>query len=210
MTERFEVLVEWRIRHEYYQEGRCRCVELVPDGATKVLLRRRDVKWKRLKKDAWGLIGTEKTGWDEEDEVVLEVKVRDPLWDFYTEGRLPERLVWNPGMKRVIELECRSKRLRWEYVLLMREWREERVLELKEEEGRLAFEKEGTVEMNGMKGVRLVSAEAVVLRERYGYRLRLSERKELGNKLIAKEVALPVPGRFPECGENCVRAVVVV
>lgn len=210
VTERFEVLVEWKIRHEYYREGICRCVELVADEATKVLLKRRDVKLKRLEKNVWGLIGTGKVSWDEEDEVVLEVKVKDPFWDFYTEERLPERLSWSPGGERVIEMECRSKQLRWEYVLLMREWREERMLELKEGEGRLTFEKEGTVVMNGMKGVRLVSAETVILRERYDYRLRLSERRPLGNKLIAREVVFPEPGRFPECGEKCLRAVIVV
>lgn len=210
VLERFGVLVQWRIRHEYYRDGVCRGVELKPDEPTKGLLKRRDVRLKRLGVNVWGLVGPEDVSWDEEDEVGMEVKVKDAYWRYYTEGELPGRLVWRPGEAVEKEVVCRAKRLRWEYVVLMREWRDDCVLELKETEERLVFGKEGETGMNGMRGVRFVSAEAVRLEEKYDYRLRLSERKPLGNKILAKELPFPLPGRFPECGEGYIRSVVVI
>lgn len=210
IAERFEVLARWKVRHEYYREGICRCVELRPDRGIKCLLKRRGVRLKRLKVNEWALVGTREVSWDEGDEVVMEVKVNDPFWKYYTEGGLPDCLVWRPGEAGERELVCRAKRMRWEYVLLRKGEHEAGEFELKEAEGRLNFEIEGEVLMNGLKGIRMVSTQAVELRECYDYRLRLSERRMLGSKLIIKEMAFPVPGRFPECGENCVRAVVVV
>lgn len=55
--ERFEVLVRWEVWHDYFEGGVCRCVELIPDRQSMGLLKRRDVKFKKLETNVWGLVG---------------------------------------------------------------------------------------------------------------------------------------------------------
>lgn len=208
--ERVEVLVSWCVRHEYFEDQSCRCVELLPDRSTVNLLKRRDVKFKRLGVNVWALVGKKDMVWDEEDKVVLRLRNGDLYFDYYTEGELPQSLVWEPGMPEEIELDCKAKCLKWEYVILFGDWREDCRLELAEAEGKLEFEKTGVVEMNGMKGFCMVSTLPVQLREKYDYQLRLSEKKPFGYKILRKRLQLPEPGRFPECGEGCIRKVVVI
>lgn len=210
VVDRHVVLVRWNIWHDYFRSRVCRCVELLPDEATQVLLRRREVGFKRLGRNEWVLLGREGMEWDEEDEVVLRVKVGDPFFGYYSEDVLPEVMVWRPGMGEQVVWEGRAKRLRWEYLFLLREGREDCPLVVKETEKRLTFGMAGKAELGGRKGVRMVSAEAVELREGYDYSLRLYERQAFGEKVVCKRLSWPVPGRFPEATEGCIREVVTL
>lgn len=208
--ERFEVLVRWEVWHDYFEGGVCRCVELIPDRQSMGLLKRRDVKFKKLETNVWGLVGKKDTVWDPEDEVILETEITDSFFACYTDGNLPEEVRWSPGGKEKTELRCKAKCLKWEYVILMKEWRPGCQWELKETTGKMEFRNEGMIRMNGRRGFRMVATVPVMLREKYDYTIRLSERKSFGNKVICKQLPWPVPGRFPECGEGCVRQIVVV
>lgn len=207
--DRMEVLVSWCVRHEYFEGQICRCVDLLPDRKTMDLLKKRGVVFKRLGVNCWGLLGKQETEWDRADEVVLKIKVKDPFFAYYTAGEWPEYLQWQPGMLNHIELKGIAKCLKWEYVLLMKEWREDRQLELKEAEGKLEFEQKNSIEINGLKGVCMVSTAEVMLHEKYAYEIRLIEKKSFGSKMVCKRLPWPEPGFFPECREGCIRKVFV-
>lgn len=212
MEESFEILAEWKVIHEYYRKGICRCIEMVPDRKTKVLLGRRGVKFKKNAVNEWVILGKKDVVWDEEDKVVLDVRIKDPYFGYYTETGLPAVIGWNPGEKREDSFvyTCLVKRLKWEYIFLMRKWRGDCRLELREAEGKLNFRQEETVTVAGYKGIRIVSVKPVELRETYDYRLRLYEQKPLGSKVLLQYLPFPLPGKFPECGEGCIREIVLI
>lgn len=114
-----------------------------------------------------------------------------------------------PGQE--VDLNYEVKRMRWEYLLIAREEREEqeqRRLELVEIAGRLNFEEMETIEFMGKTVFRTVSREFVDLCETYDYQLRLVDRKILGKKILSKNIESPQPGRFLTDSGDCIRQVV--
>ena len=210
ISEQMIILVSWKIEHEYFKDKECRCVELFPDPPTQALLKRRMLIFKRLGVNHWVLIGKKSTIWDFDDVIVLKVKINDLFFGYYTENSLPDHLFWQPGMPQQFCLNCKVKILKWEYVILMKEWREGRQFKLTETEGKLEFKSKRSIRLNGLEGICMESEEVVKLQEEYDYQIHLSEKKSFGYKMIYRQLPWPVPGYFPECAPGCIRGVLVV
>lgn len=208
--EELQVLISWKIWHDYFREGRCTAVELQPDYRTRELLQRRKLLWKKVAVNEWVLLGTADLVTDPEDELTLNVTITDAKFFYYTEGEGEEKikmpLSWKGQRQNVIRYK--AKRLYWEYLLLNRQAFRECNLELKDTSEQLLFGVSEIVDYAGRKGIRMVSAEKVALKEFYDYRLRLSEVTALGRRVLRKSVPLPQPGHFPDAAEECVRQVV--
>lgn len=206
------ILMKWKVIHGYYSGGLCRGIELAPDLQTLKLLKRRGVMFRKLAGNEWGILGTQETEWDEEDEIMLERNITDQVFLYVTENpddfqkvKVPVSVI-RSGEEKVLNFGV--KELRWEYIFISREGQAERQIELLESSGLLHFSAmEGVTEL-GKQAWRTVSEEKVKLQERYHYQLRLIEHKVLGNRVLNKNVIFPIPGQFIYAGKECVRQVV--
>lgn len=211
----YGVLVKWRVSHGYFRDKRCRGIELMPTPGTLQWMRRRAVVFKKIEVNEWVLLGNTKTQWDEEEEITVAVEIKEKQLWYYTEkpDAVQEiRVVlkeMQPGQE--VDLNYEVKRMRWEYLLIAREEREEqeqRRLELVETAGRLNFEDVETIGFMGKTVFRIVSRELVDLCETYDYQLRLVDRKVLGKRTLSKNIEFPEPGRFLTDSGDCIRQVI--
>ena len=207
-----KVLIKWRIVHGYYSGGICRGIELSPTCQTMELLRRRGVMFRKFAENEWGILGTDETVWNEEDEIVLERKITDGLFLYVTEN--PEDFqqiaigagMMGPEQENILNFEVKA--LKWEYIFIPREGQVERQIELLETSGLLHFSVMEKVVELGKAAWRTVTEEKVAFRENYDYQFRLIERKVLGNRVLNKNLVFPRPGQFIYAGEGCIRQMV--
>lgn len=208
----YSILIKWRVFHDYFLSRKCRGIELLPTCETLRLMRRRAVVWKRTDINEWVLLGNRGTQWDEEDEMVMAVEIRDKQLWYYTEN--PEYLketrtaLKETRVGQEVDLNYGVKRMRWEYLLVAREKCGQRRLELAEASGRLNFEEMHAIEFMGKTVFRTTSREQVDFCEAYDYQLRLIEWKTLGKRILNKNIGFPEPGRFITSCDDCVRQVV--
>lgn len=195
----YQILIKWKILHNYYQNGVCRGMVLQPDQMTSVLLHRRACFIKQLAVNEWVLLGEMGTEWEQEDELVLEVKVTDNKLYYVTEGEIRYKWPVLPGeVEFGLELiqYYEAKSLMWEYICVPRVLREGGQLIIKDKTGGLDFSVAEEAMLMGQKAARITTLQPVKLCEVYNYQLVLMEKRNFGEKVLCRQVPYPEPGRF--------------
>lgn len=196
MKDECKIWMRWQIEHEYYRDRLCRGMELQVSHRSRLLLQKRGLHFEQSGLNEWLLWGKEEEP-DEDDEIVLELKVMDNRLFYVTVGEIATEYGYTLHEKEeVFVLEFKVKRMFWEYILLPRVERETGKFELVDVTGKLTFGVPENVEFMDRKALRVETAEEVLLCEHYDYQLRLYEQKILGRKIICGRIPCPVPEGF--------------
>ncbi len=198
--EKYTQCLEIVIEHGYYAD--VPPVTLEPDEETAHFLRRTGRIWRRMRSDRWVVMQRE----DEREEFVYTFKVipTDALFHHVTERAEADgaevEVVRHNGTWGVLKCISNDVTLRihppekyLEFVLIPRHTAASAVIELREARGMMEFMPPEEAEILGMKALRVVSKKKVPLSERQGYRFRLIEVRNSGERVLASHVPTPHP-----------------
>lgn len=218
-----KIITRINIQHDYFNDGICPDVMLIPDDKTKWIFYRMQMTFKEIGPNSWAIIASEDTDisspWEEEIE--FRIKVTNPLFWYYTtpgEGNdgtkldtirmtlteqiLSEGIKGSPASKTV---SFTSPKVFWKYTFIpiVEGNRAEKIKFIDQSAHQLRFDREQEITIDGKRGDVFISAEAVRIKESYGYRFELYDERAHGEKLLRKLIPFPAidscePGRKGE------------
>lgn len=214
MMERYRISHKLHVQHPFFEDAPCPLV-VEPRPETAVAFRQHRLAWKRHGTNTWALVAPVADPWrsGEVGDLTFDVKPTSDLFYHVTPSSGASLLgsegasltpvgkegVWSllsfgfhPGNgEEALTLAFDEAARFWEYLVFPGALRDARLLQVREDAGKLTFTREGEVQFgDGRTAVRFVSTTPVPLHHRYTYRIKLWEEEE-GAPLLLRHLDSP-------------------
>lgn len=228
--ERLNYIWNLKLGHQYSRDGSCREVTVAPTGETSLWMRHRGCFWRRTAMNEWGLLTMKGVLPNQEDRLELIVSVTDSRFYYQTDEwvtSIPKEYLLegsvgaHPGelcrlnlaptdgnwtnAPYTTEITFRTPQKYWEYLLIPRDGKQTRHLELDEAGRQITFTAPEAFSFLGRDVLRCRSFEKIPSSEWYDYSIRLSEVLPVGRRLLMRQVPVPQPGMFSDVPTDTLR-----
>lgn len=212
----YRIWLKLVVLHEYFDSQQCG-LDLESNPATGRLLQKAGILFKQHNACTWILVAEDEIRLEPEDELCFHLKVKQPDFYYYTDQKasagsgcsfsdynrentwkvlhipLPNQRL---GAKEpeTIELSLKSIKKHVEFLVFPSESYTTDPLEIREQRGKLAFDKSETLNLPGTDKslYRFVTSKTVPLKQKSEYQFHLWELKKSGENLLRRLPDFPL------------------